>query len=158
MKIASRVIIALVMVACFALPAVAKEYKGVTVGEMEQFMKQLGFQYEIKTDSQGDPMISFKQGGLKVGLYFYGKKAQGQYTAIQISAGFSMKEGPSMEQINQWNRSKRYARAYLDREGDPRVEVDLDLEGGVTEGAIKELFRTNQAVLKAFTKHIGFSK
>lgn len=155
MKIVSRLLLALALVALVATPAVAKVYKGITVGEMEQIIKGLGLQYEIKTDSAGDPMLSIKQGGLRVGLYFY-HKVQGQYTAIQLSTGFSMKQGPSLEKINEWNRTKRFARAYLDKEGDPRVEVDLDLEGGATEGAIKELFRTNRAVLAQFTKHIGF--
>jgi hypothetical protein len=155
MKTAVRLVIALALVAFLATPAMAKVYKGITVGEMEQMMKTLGFQYEIKTDSAGDPMLAFKQAQLRVGLYFY-HKVGGQYTAIQLSTGFSMSNGPSLEKINEWNRTKRYARAYLDKEGDPRVEVDLDLEGGVTEGAIKELFRTNSAVLAQFTKHIGW--
>lgn len=155
MKYASRLVFALLLVALVATPAMAKVYNAITVAEMETIVKELGFKYEVKTDSQGDPMFSFQQSGLRCGLYFYNKKEAG-YTAIQISTGFSLKTPPTLEKLNEWNRGKRYARAYLDRQGDPRVEVDLDLEGGVTDGAIKELFRTNSAVLAQFTKHIGF--
>jgi len=46
-------------------------------------------------------------------------------------------------QINAWNRGFRFSRAYLDDDGDPSLETDLDLEGGVTRGAVTEWVRTN---------------
>lgn len=150
--------VVLVMIGLLAAPATAQisldqVYSSISLEEMKQLMTQFGYTFTVSADSQGDPMIAFQQEGYKVGLYFYNKVA-GKYTAIQLSAGFSLSQPPSLGSINQWNRAKRYARAYLDQQGDPRVELDLDLEGGATAGAIKELFRTNRVVLTQFVRHI----
>jgi len=40
--------------------------------------------------------------------------------------------------INDWNRGARFGRAYVDDSGDPVVELDLLLAGGVTAQTIKE--------------------
>ncbi len=141
-----------------AVPAAARVsldtvYNSISLEEMQQLMAQFGYTFETSTIGQGDPVISFRQDGYKVGLFFYHKVGD-RYSAIQLSAGFSLTTPPSLGSINQWNRAKRYARAYLDQQGDPRVELDLDLEGGATAGAIKELLRTNRVVLTQFVRHI----
>ena len=48
----------------------------------------------------------------------------------------------SLWEINQWNRDHRYSRSYLDMDGDPVIELDLDLSGGVTEARIIEWLKT----------------
>lgn len=39
----------------------------------------------------------------------------------------------SLSQINDWNRTKRLSRAYIDEEGDPVLEADLISDTGITE-------------------------
>ena len=73
---------------------------------------------------------------------------------LQLYASFKKKT--SLVRINEWNRDKRYTRAYIDKEGDPVLEADLDLEGGSSMGAVKELFRTWLTCVKLFTEHIGY--
>jgi hypothetical protein len=74
---------------------------------------------------------------------------------VQIYAGFK-KPGTSLARINEWNSTKRYTRAYIDRDGDPVLEADLDLAGGSTPNAIAELFRTWSASVRLFATHIDF--
>lgn len=38
----------------------------------------------------------------------------------------------TLERVNAWNGTKRFSRSFLDDEGDPVLELDLDLTGGVT--------------------------
>lgn len=64
-------------------------------------------------------------------------------------------QGGSLDKVNQWNKEKRFSRAYLDGDGDANVEWDIDLEGGVTLGAVREGIRTFQAVVQIF-KGYGF--
>ena len=73
---------------------------------------------------------------------------------IQFYASFKKKT--TLGRINEWNASKRYTRAYLDKEGDPVLEADLDLEGGVSYGALAEFIKTWVTSVKLFTQHIGF--
>ena len=56
----------------------------------------------------------------------------------------------TLEKINEWNKTKRFSRAYLDSDGDPNVEWDIDLEGGVSLGAVREGIRTFGLVIDAF--------
>ena len=44
----------------------------------------------------------------------------------------------SLTLINDWNRSARFGRAYADDIGDPVVELDLLMTGGVTTDTIRE--------------------
>lgn len=56
----------------------------------------------------------------------------------------------TLEKVNEWNKTKRFSRAYLDSDGDPNVEYDIDLEGGVSTGAVREGIRTFGIVITAF--------
>lgn len=81
--------------------------------------------------------------GLKVQLF-------PQPSSAQLFAGFSSSRAMSPIIINEWNRTKRFSRSYIDREGDPILESDIDLEGGVTEKAIVTWIQTFAISLKAF--------
>jgi hypothetical protein len=68
---------------------------------------------------------------------------------------WSYVQGGSLDKVNQWNKEKRFSRAYLDGDGDANVEWDIDLEGGVTTDAVREGIRTFQSVVQIF-KDFGF--
>jgi hypothetical protein len=67
-----------------------------------------------------------------------------------------MKKPPTLERINAWNREHRFSRAYLDADGDPVLEADLDLSGGVAEGVIRAFLDLFEESLRAFAAWIGF--
>ena len=56
--------------------------------------------------------------------------------------------------INAWNKSKRYSRAYLDDDGDPVLELDLDLAGGVTPDRIRDFIRTVKLSVSKFSSEV----
>lgn len=60
----------------------------------------------------------------------------------------------TLQSMNEWNRTKRYSRAYLDDDGDPVLESDLDLDGGVTRARVEDFFRTFSSALSLFLRHI----
>ena len=68
---------------------------------------------------------------------------------------WSYVQGGSINKVNEWNKEKRFSRAYLDGDGDANVEWDIDLEGGVTVDAVREGIRTFAAVVQVF-KGYGF--
>lgn len=57
--------------------------------------------------------------------------------------------------MNEWNKTKRFGRAYLDAEGDPVVELDYDLEGGVSDDSVKVWFDTVTAVVRSFRTFVS---
>ena len=68
---------------------------------------------------------------------------------------WSYVQGGSLNKVNEWNKEKRFSRAYLDGDGDANVEWDIRLEGGVTVDAVREGIRMFQAVVQVF-KEYGF--
>lgn len=81
--------------------------------------------------------------GLKVQLF-------PQETSAQLFAGFSAEGALPAGLTNDWNRTKRFSRAYIDGDGDPVLESDLDLEGGISEAAVVAWVKTFAISLQAF--------
>lgn len=61
---------------------------------------------------------------------------------------------PSADKINDWNRTKRYSKVYFDSDRDPVLQLDLDLEGGVTVARIKDFAFTTEVSITKFTEEV----
>jgi hypothetical protein len=76
-----------------------------------------------------------------------------KFDDIQLYAVFTGGK-VSMSRINDWNRTKRFSRAYLDKDGDPVLEADLDFEGGVTTESVARFVALFVQSLESFDKHL----
>jgi hypothetical protein len=76
-----------------------------------------------------------------------------EYRNIQFR--FAIRADATLDFVNTWNRDKSYTKAYLDKEGDPVIEMDLDLTGGVTEERIKDGIATFSRAMSTFLKELG---
>ena len=90
--------------------------------------------YAVSIDEDGD--LLWKIEGYRTYILV---SDDGEY--IQFQSSFEDTD-TSLEKINAWNQSKRYSRTYLDSEGDPVLELDLDLEGGVTHARVISFLQT----------------
>ena len=118
-----------------------KVIKEISYADTERILGTLKIDYENVSEGT----YRFQLAGYKTLLLSKKKN-------LQLYASFKKKT--SLVRINGWNRDKRYTRAYIDKEGDPVLEADL--EGGSSMGAVKELFRTWLTCVKLFTEHIGY--
>ncbi|MBS0211093.1 MAG: YbjN domain-containing protein [Planctomycetes bacterium] len=59
-----------------------------------------------------------------------------------------------LTKINDWNRTKRFAKAFLNEHNQPTLTADLELTGGVTEQNLMEWLKTYVAYLKQFKEFI----
>lgn len=73
--------------------------------------------------------------------------------SLQAFTGFRSTT-TSLETVNAWNRGHRYSRAYLDPDGDPVIELDLDLAGGVSRERLLDYLRTVRVSVLAFVKAV----
>lgn len=127
---------------------------GVTVQEVANSLKAKGFQAELTTDKDGDPLIKSTYEGTKFSVYFYECGNKQRCKSIQYAAGFSMKGGMQASKVAEWNRKKRFGRVYQDSESDPWVEMDMDMEhGGTTEAMANNIDRW-LLVIREFRKFI----
>ena len=147
-----KVMIAGAMAAALAGPAAAGPLPdgGVTADEIAGVMRALKMAVEQTKDRQGDPLILSNAGGRKFGVYFYQCQAA-RCGSIQFSAGFEGAAGVPMVKIQDWNRTKRFGRAYTDG-GTLYVEMDMDVERGATTEALANNFERWVAVVEQFPK------
>ncbi len=93
-----------------------------------QAMQDFGLVATMGTDNSGDPKISSRVSSTKFKVYFYGCTDNTQCTSIQFGAGYDLKSGISALKVNEWNTKKRFAKAYIDDEGDPFLEMDINTD------------------------------
>lgn len=74
----------------------------------------------------------------------------GGCTDIELYAGFSGGQRIPLERINGWNARTRFARAYLDEDGDPALQMDLSLQGGLSPDSLKLHLETWGAALETY--------
>jgi hypothetical protein len=116
--------------------------------EMADLIREMGFVPELTTDSGGDPLIKFRIEGMMCLVYFYGNK-DGRSDSLQFSAGFANK--PAITKVNEWNAKKRFLKAHLDSDGDVIVNMDFEIDGGVTHAFFQERLKRWRAVFLSFT-------
>ena len=120
-------------------------------------MQANGYKAELTVDSTGDPMIRSAAGGTNFQLLFYNCTNHRECATVQFHVGYDLKTAPSLESINEWNRTQRFGSAHLDKENDPILEMDVDLDDG---GLSPLLFIDNlefwTSALGRFEKHIGY--
>ncbi len=97
----------------------------------------------------GDDRIRFKAEGSTFLLLLY------EDGDLQLYFGLS---GPRVgaDDINEWNRTKRLARAYIDTEKDPVIEADLLANAGLNQAIVAEFVGTFvKTLVPAYRQFIG---
>lgn len=125
--------------AALAAPANAQLVSAANPESVASALRAQGYQAELTKDSDGDPMIRSGTGGTKFIILFFGCTANSNCATIQFYAGYSDVQ-VTHQRVNEWNKTRRFGRAYIDNEGDPVVEMDLDLDDG---GMSRALFEDN---------------
>src|SRR3546814_4582868 len=74
---------------------------------------------------------------------------------LQYYMGFSDARQVPLERFNEWNREKRFARAYRDESGDPVLEMDVDFDFSVLPREnIRETLNTWASLMSAYREFI----
>jgi hypothetical protein len=111
---------------------------------METLLNTLNINYK----EVGNGSYGFTIKGYKVLLFNKGDD-------IQLCAVFSGNR-VSLNRINEWNREKRFSRAYLDKDGDAVIEADLDFDGGVTGETLLRFIAVFVQSVESFSTHIEY--
>ena len=129
--------------------------QAIAAPQLAAILQQAGYPVELTADPAGNPLINTIMSGTNVRIFFYACETD-RCSQLQFLAGFDMPEGISAEQIEDWNRSRRFGVAYRDTQNDPYVKVDLQVNPGGTAELIQGYVATTEAVLAQFKAHIGF--
>lgn len=143
----------------WAVPTEAQMVRAQDPDTVVKALQQAGYAAKLGTDKVGDPMITSGVSGTTFQIFFYNCADHKNCATVQFHSGYDLATPVSLERINEWNRSQRFGRAYLDKENDPILEMDLDLDDG---GLSHLLFVDNAefwaSVLGKFEQHIGYRK
>lgn len=145
----------LMISAVAALSATPVLARNVTadVDQIAKVMTAAGHSLEVK-NNDGERFIMADGSGYKYAILPYGCDDKGKACkSVQFFIAFNPDKSPTLEAMNEYSRDHRWGRVYLDKDGDPALEFDLDLEqGGMTE----ELFLDNvaywEAILESYAK------
>ncbi|MCF6201978.1 MAG: YbjN domain-containing protein [Hydrogenimonas sp.] len=143
---------ALLTMTMLSAPAAAGVIKATDTDSILNVAKGYG-SATLKKDSSGDPLIVGRIDGTKYGILFYGCENGKNCDDIQFAASWSGVK-VTLQDINRWNKSKRYGKAYLDDDGDPRLEMPVNLDYGVTDENFDDTFDWWTKVLKEFKESV----
>lgn len=119
-------------------------YNTISLVQTEQLLKKEGYSITKKEDNS----LFFKIEGNTVLMIVAEDQKSLQFYAYESDTN------TKLETINRWNRDKRYSRSYIDKDGDPVLELDLDLEGGVTDKRIVDFLLTSRVSYLAWRKEV----
>ena len=156
-------ILGLVLAAAAALSAVPAGAAAMVRAQDPQSivaaMQEAGYTAKLGVDKVGDPMITSGYSGTTFQVLFYNCTNHKDCATIQFHSGYDMKEKVSLEAVNEWNRTQRFGRAFLDKDNDPILEMDLDLDdGGVSPALFVDNLEFWTSVLPKFEQRIGYRK
>lgn len=140
-KAGSRIAALALLVAVMAGPSAVRAESGIidTLGveSIAEALKNEGYAAATDSPDQGmEPTVLWKLNGSSCRIMLYDEGH-----SIQFFVCFSGTSA-TLDKVNEWNRSRRLSRSYLDEEGDPCLELDLDLAGGITKARLVDYFKT----------------
>ena len=122
-----------------------------------KLMQSFGLIATMGIDSDGDPRISSRVGDSEFLVYFYGCTNNENCKSILFKAGYNLKTGISAGKVNEWNRNKRFGKAYIDDDGDPFLEMDVNLDfGGVDDKNFDDTLDWWRITVVAFEEFINW--
>jgi hypothetical protein len=109
----------------------------------------------LLSQSNGSPKISGSINRMGYAVYFVNCDENHVCGEMNFYAGF-LDIKPDVSDINAWNSTKRFGRAYLDGDGDASIEMDINLSGGISRDNLISSFEIWRLVLRQYAEHMGF--
>lgn len=125
--------------------------RSVPSAKLESILQELKIRYEKKSDPKNDAInfYDFERNSFKVRLHNYNGRD------LWLDVHFTDKI--TLEDVNQWNVRAKFSRAVLLKEGDKQstsLEAQLDCDGGVTDGMIRQFILRFDGELKSFVQFL----
>ena len=140
-----------------AFPARAQMVRAQDPQSLVAAMQAAGYEAVLGIDRIGDPKIDSSVSGSRFVVFFYNCTDNRECATIQFHSAYDVPSAITLDRINAWNSSQRFGRAYLDREGDPVLEMDVDLDdGGISTALFIDNLQFWETVLVNFERHIGW--
>ncbi|PKP88790.1 MAG: YbjN domain-containing protein [Alphaproteobacteria bacterium HGW-Alphaproteobacteria-17] len=153
---ATHAAFALGLLAVFAAaPARAELINATNPATIKAIVESQGWPATIVSKAGDDPYIESNRNGLKFLVLFMNCEDGKRCKTLQYYMGFSDTKDVTLEQLNKWNKEKRFARAYRDDVGDPVLEMDVDLDfAGIPRENVGETLNTWASLMDSFREFV----
>ncbi len=158
----NRVRLALVSLACLMASAAAQAQTtpqevilSVTPDEMAKILQDIGYRAEILKNDEGKRRIRTRIASWTVTLNFYScEDKETNCKSIGLRSFFINETKKTIAFANDWNRTKRFSKVYIDNDNDINIEFDLLFRNGVTQANIRANLDVFEDQLKEFVEAI----
>lgn len=142
-------------VAALSLSAAGAASAQVTPQAISDWLSGQGMTPEMVT-ADDNPFLRVQDDGVTWLLFFYGCDAR-TCDSLQFGAGFT-NEAVSLDQVNAWNRDRRFLKAYFEpgEEGSAIVQYDVIPTEGAPISHLGEHLALWRDTLNEFGIHVGF--
>ena len=124
--------------------------------QIAQLLRAKGLSVETSTDNEGDPVLSTRSQGVTWSVYFYGCENGQSCNAITFDSGYSATGRVTLQNLNAWNNTKRYAYAVQRNDGSFAIRMDVLLSTGVSPEHWQQSYQLWETQLGAFLRHIQY--
>lgn len=121
-----------------------------------EIVRDAGYRAVLETDGAGDPMVVSRMAGLNTTLVFERCTERAACRLVRFTTRFIQDDPPSLEAINEWNRTKLLGKAYLDGEGAAMLIYEVNVENGVAVDNFRSSIDWWDLLLNEFKVHIDF--
>jgi len=138
-----------------AAPAKAELVNAKNPAAIKAIVESQGWPATLVTKPDEDPYIESSRNGVKFLVIFMNCEDHKNCKTLQYYMGFNDAKNVSLDRFNQWNKEKRFARGYKDDEGDPVLEMDVDVDfAGIPRENIGETFNTWASLMDSYREFI----
>jgi len=110
---------------------------GLAAQDVAIWLRGAGVRAEVVAVPGGVSHVRAKGDGVTFEVYLF--DCTGEPCAnLQFSARFDPIAAGKAVRLAEWNRRERWARAYIDPDGDPRLEQDVDIAPGGTYESLND--------------------
>lgn len=108
----------------------------------------------LDTSDQGAPMITGRADGRAYAIFFDNCPDGTGCLDMRLFAVFPGNKA-TLEVLNDWNREKRWGKAYADGDLDAAIELDVNMSSGVPYGTVDQTIAIWVETVKNFATFIG---
>jgi hypothetical protein len=125
----------------------------IKIADLAKVFQNAGYRADIPTTGSS-PRILTGMSGYKVAIYLYSCD-DGGCGSLEFSSSFTKSAKMTLSIVNKWNQEKRYAKAYLDTDGDLNMEYDVSFSGGVTNDHLLQAASVFETLLPQLEQFIN---
>ena len=153
-----RLALAALAMAVVATPAQAQTVLATDPITVVEALRSAGYPAQLG-DERGNPKIDTAAGDTSFIVYFLDCTSGRDCRTIQFHSSYDT-AAPPLETINRWNRDTRNARAYVLPDGNPALEMDVNLDapGGMSRRLFLSSLDRFVSLLPQFERLIGWGR